>query len=116
MGLIHTILTSKTPIYTYVKGYANSCGFLLFICGHKRFIGKYDIIMYHQYSWGNYGKYQELVEHREIEDRYNKINDELVLQQTKITKEQLDNANKLKKDWYMFADEAIRLGCADEIY
>ena len=36
-GLLGVIGKSATPIHTIVTGAAMSCGFLILICGHKRF-------------------------------------------------------------------------------
>lgn len=49
-SLIDIILNSKTPIYTYCKGYAMSAGFKIFLAGHKRFVSKHATLLYHQLS------------------------------------------------------------------
>lgn len=116
LGLMQTILSSKTPIYTYVKGYAMSAGFWLFICGHKRFIGKYDTILYHQLHCNRSGKYQDLVEDRVQMDWLQNTLENIIIEHTKITKEKLLEIKEKKIDWCIHCDEAIALGCADEKY
>ena len=37
-GLIDIILASKTPIYTYCLGYAQSAAFNIFLAGHKKIL------------------------------------------------------------------------------
>ena len=49
-GLIDIILASKTPIYTYCLGYAQSAAFNIFLAGHKRFCLEHSVFMYHQMS------------------------------------------------------------------
>ena len=68
-SLVDIMLNSKTPIYTYSTGYANSCGFLIFIAGTKRFITKHTKMCCHQFSGGAIGMYQDIKEKVEDLDR-----------------------------------------------
>lgn len=45
--IVSTIENSKTPIYTYVEGYAMSMGLPIYLAGHKRFLGKFATLLYH---------------------------------------------------------------------
>lgn len=114
-SLIHVIESSQTPIYTYCTGYAYSAGFLIFIAGHKRFMGKHALVMYHILSGGNCGNFKELEAHMElltgIQDRIEKH----VMEKTKIPAHKLKNIRDTKKDWYIRPKEAIKLGIADRI-
>lgn len=115
-SLITLIEASKTPIYTYCTGYAMSAAFMIFIVGHKRFIGKHAKLMYHQLSGDTYGTYQDM---QELTDEcfkdYAKIKT-YVMKHTKISKEKLNEVRLHKMDWYMNAQEAIKYGCADAYY
>ena len=44
-----------------------------------------------------------------------KLLEELVLKDTKITKERLKEVNEKKQDWWMDTEEALKLGVIDEI-
>lgn len=114
-GLIDIIKDSKTPIYTYCTSYAMSAGFKIFLAGHKRFCTKHATFMYHQMSCRRSGKYQDLVEDREEIDFLNKQNEDYVLERTKITRERIDEIRQKKKDVYIHAEEALKLGIVDEI-
>lgn len=114
-GLIDIIRESKTPIYTYCTGYAMSAGFKIFLAGHKRFCTKHATFMYHQMGCYRSGKYQDLVEDREEMDYLNKQNEDYVLERTKITRGYIDEVRQKKKDVYIHAEEALKLGIVDEI-
>lgn len=114
-SLISVIEVSKTPVYTYCTGYAMSAGFMIFIAGHKRFIGTHAQLMYHQLSSGVIGTAQEIAECFEAtEQEYIKI-EAYVLQHTKIPRKKLRDVKERKQDWYIDPKEAIALGIADEV-
>ena len=114
-GLIDIIEKSKTPIHTYCTGYAMSAGFKIFLAGHKKFCTRHATFMYHQMGCRRSGKYQDLVEDRKEMDFLNKQNEDYVLERTKMTREYIDEVRQKKKDVYIHADEALKLGIVDEI-
>lgn len=114
-SLIDIILSSKTPIYTYCTGYAMSAGFQIFLAGHKRFISKHVKLLYHQVSGCNWGKYMDMKQDIINIERDQKEIVKYILSRTKITKERIDEVVEKKINWYIYAEEAIKLGVADEI-
>jgi ATP-dependent Clp protease protease subunit len=115
LGLLAIMDESKTPIHTYVTGAAMSCGFMLLIHGHKRFAYKHATPLYHQVSSGTMGKVKDMEEKLEEAKRLQGILEKLTLEKTKISAKKLEKVYKTKKDWYMTAKEAIKLGVVDEI-
>ncbi|MFA5067667.1 MAG: ATP-dependent Clp protease proteolytic subunit [Candidatus Izemoplasmatales bacterium] len=114
-GLISIMESSKTEIETYITGTAMSCGFMISICGHKRFCYKLSTPMYHQVSSGLFGTIKQMEDEIvEVKRLQNKL-EEIVLRKTKISQEQLKKIYKKKKDWYMTPNEALELGVVDEI-
>src|ERR1035437_1650609 len=114
-GLLSIIENSITPIYTIVTGAAMSCGFMILICGHKRFAYKLATPLYHSVSHGAYGQAKALEESLvETKRLQNKV-EEITLRRTKITKKKLKDVYEKKFDWYMTSDEALKLGVVDEI-
>lgn len=113
---IGIIESSKTPIYTVCTGIAQSAAFFIFISGHKRYIGKYAELMYHQLSDGTWGTYTD------IKQDVNKIRkdqvklEEYVCKKTALSRKELIKIRDEKRDRYIGANEAIRLKCADYIY
>lgn len=114
-GLLSIMEASKTPIHTIATGAAMSCGFMILISGHKRFGYTRCTPMYHQASSGGSGKVKELEEDLIETKRLQKMIERVTLEKTKISKEQLKANYKLKKDWFMTAEEALKLKVIDKI-
>lgn len=115
LGLIGTIRSSKTPVWTHATGAAMSAGFLLLISGWKRIASKYSTMMYHQLSSLSWGKLEGMKDDLKENKRLQKVIDEIVISNTKIAKKKLKEINTLKKDWFITSQEALELGIIDEI-
>lgn len=115
MGLISIMEKSKVPIHTIATGAAMSCGFMMLIFGHKRFAYENATPMYHQVSSGAWGKVQDMEERIAETKRLQNLFEELTIRKTKISKEKLDDIREKKFDWFMTAEEALKLGVIDEI-
>lgn len=114
-GLLSVMERSQTPIHTIVTGCAMSCGFMMLICGHKRFAHKLSTPLYHQVSSGAWGTVKELEESVQESKRLQKTLETIVKDKTDITKKKLREILETKKDWYMTAEEALELNVVDEI-
>lgn len=114
-ALIDIMLNSKTPIHTYCTGYAMSAACKIFLAGHKRFVSKHATLLYHQMSCWRGGKYQDLVEDRAEMDWLQTAIEEYVLSRTKLSEEEMHKIREKKIDFYIHAEDAVRLGFADEI-
>lgn len=114
-GLLSIMEGSKTPIHTIVTGCAMSCGFMILICGHRRFAYPLATPMYHQVGSGFHGKVKDMEEdYMEAKRLQTKI-EEITLKKTKITPKKLEKIYTRKIDWHMTPDEALKLGVIDEI-
>jgi ATP-dependent Clp protease protease subunit len=114
-GLLSVMETSRTPIHTIVTGAAMSCGFMMLICGHKRFAYELSTPLYHQVGTGFSGKVKDMEEELKETKRVQAKIEEIVLRKTKITKEKLKEIYDSKRDWAMDASKALKLGVVDEI-
>ncbi len=114
-GLLGVIGKSATPIHTIVTGAAMSCGFLILICGHKRFGYEHSTPLYHQVSTGFFGKVQDMEESLQEVKRLQKKIEDITIKRTSISRGKLKEVLKNKVDWYMPAKEALNLGVIDEI-
>lgn len=112
-ALIDVILSSETPVYVINQGYQYSMGFLIGLAGHKRFAMPHAKFLMHdgsQFIYNSGAKAQDQMEfNKRMEERIKKY----VLSRTKITSEMYDS--QMRKEWYMFADEAKKLGVTDYI-
>lgn len=115
LGLLAIMDDSSTPIHTYVTGAAMSCGFMILIHGHRRFAYKHATPLYHQVSSAAFGKVKDMEEKLEETKRLQELLERLTLEKTKITAKKLERIYKTKKDWYMTAEEALKLKVVDEI-
>lgn len=114
-GLIGVMDSSKTPIHTIVTGAAMSCGFIILIHGDKRFAYKHATPLYHQVSTGYMGKIKDIEERLEEGKRLQEKIEALTIERTKITKKKLKKILENKVDWFMTAEEAVKLGVIDKI-
>lgn len=112
-ALIDVILSSETPVYVINQGYQYSMGFLIGLAGHKRYAMPHAKFLMHdgsQFIYNSGAKAQDQMEfNKRMEERIKKY----VLSRTKITSEMYDS--QMRKEWYMFADEAKKLGVTDYI-
>jgi ATP-dependent Clp protease protease subunit len=114
-GLLSVMERSQTPIHTIVTGCAMSCGFMILISGHARFAHKLSTPLYHQVSSGMAGTARSMQEKLQETKRLQKTLESIVLEKTKIPKKKLKEIFQTKKDWYMSAEEAKKLGVVDTI-
>jgi len=115
LGLIDVIIASKTPIHTYALGTVMSCALLVALVGHKRFAYKHSTFMYHQISLGDWDIAKNLEEDLIETKRLHKLIEEMVLNKTTITKEQIEDVHNHKRDWYISPGEALKYKIIDQI-
>jgi ATP-dependent Clp protease protease subunit len=114
LSLIDIVIHSATPIYTICTGYAMSAGFLIFICGAKRFMTPRATLMIHQISGGFKGKIGDIEVGLEEYQRVETIINNLIFERTKVTPKMMEKNRKQKEDWFLNTTEAIKLCCCDE--
>lgn len=111
--LIDIILDSKTPVYTVNLGYQYSMGFLIGLAGHKRFATRNAKFLMHDGSNFVYGSGTKVQDQMEFQKRVEARIKDYILSRSKLTGEEYDN--KLRVEWYLFADEAKEKGFTDYI-
>lgn len=114
-SIIGVMLNSKTPIYTYCMGYAMSAGFKIFLAGHKRFMSKNAVLMYHQTSTRISGKLNDLIEDVDETKRVYAQYEYFVAERTKIPLEKLHEIADKKTSWYIRSGEAEKYEIAEII-
>ena len=115
LTMVDAIKMSKTPVITINTGTAFSGGFFVFIAGHKRVSYPNATFLFHEGSTGGGGP-QDAGKFRNYASFYDKMLEKLkvlTLENTKI-KEEVYDKHKLD-DWWIFAEEAMKLGICDEI-
>lgn len=116
LAICDIIKQSKTPIHTIAIGSAMSMGFWIYLTGHKRYIGEHATLMFHDISQGTADKTagikQELNEALRLQDII--LNE--ITSTSLIKEETLRDYITRKAEWYIPADEAIKLKLADGYY
>lgn len=113
--LVDAIENSKTPVYTYVRGYAMSMGLPIFLAGKKRFLGKRASLLYHELRGGAHGTRQEVKRLDKEYDRLQKLYDDYIVSKTSITQEYLEELQEKITDWYIGFEDAKKFNMFDEV-
>lgn len=115
-ALIDIIRNSKTPIYTIALGAAMSMGMLIYTVGHKRFVGEYATLMFHDVSSAVADKLESIQDRISELKRIQAMICTVVTYNSKVSLEQLAYKLNQKEDWYISAKEALHLGLAEDYF
>ena len=113
LHVIDMIRLSKTPIYTIGMGRVYSAGGLLLMAGHKRYIFSHTSCLIHDGSSGAIGSIGKMLDNLEFTKRLEEKMKQYILTSTHITDEMY--TQNYRRDWFLFSEEMIELGIADEI-
>lgn len=108
-----SIKLSKTPIWTINIGTAYSGGFLIAICGDRRYAYPHASYLFHEGATGNSAdanKFRNFADFYQIQLEQLK---DIILKHTSITSEKYKE--KQRDDWWITADEAVDLEICDVI-
>ena len=108
-----SIKLSKTPIWTINIGTAYSGGFLIAICGDRRYAYPHASYLFHEGATGNSAdanKFRNFADFYQIQLEQLK---DIILEHTSITSEKYKE--KQRDDWWITADEALDLEICDVI-
>lgn len=114
-NLVSVIENSKTPIHTYVEGFAMSMALPIYLAGHKRFLGKYATLLYHELRGQAAGTRQEVKRLDKEYDRLQKMYDDYITSRSLITQDILNKHQESINDWYIGLEEAKKYKLFDEI-
>jgi ATP-dependent Clp endopeptidase proteolytic subunit ClpP len=97
------------------QGYAASMGAILLQTGDTRWIGAQSYLMIHEISAGTGGKIGDMKDDVDFYDRIcDRVVDIFVSRSGKITKAAFKKKWQ-RTDWWLLADESLKLGFVDEI-
>ncbi len=113
LAVVDTIRNLRSEVHTYVDGAAASAATIMSVVGKKRFIGKNSMMLIHQLSTANYGKYSELEDDMENNRRLMKTIKDIYKQYTKVPMKQIDDI--LKHDLWFDSSKCLELGLVDQI-
>jgi len=118
-SLYHTLYimdlidSMNTPVYTYIDGFAASAATLLSVVGKKRYMTKNSLMLIHQLSGSESGKFNELQDQMSNMSILMKIIMNIYLTKTNIDEETLTVL--LQKDLWLDSKTCLEYGLVDEI-
>lgn len=111
--IIDLIQNIQTPVHTYVDGFAASAATLFSVVGEKRYMTKNSLMLIHQLSGSEAGKYEELKDQMENLGSLMKIIKKTYLSNSNLNEGTLDLL--LTKDIWLDSDTCLKYGLIDEI-
>lgn len=116
MGLYDVVTNSKTPVHTICTGKAFSMGFVIWMAGAKRLMGKNATLMFHDLSTMTYGKTEDLKCTLAEMTRLQKLIVDEIVAKSEVKEEKLREIISKQGEWYIPSSEALELKLADDYY
>ena len=111
--IVDLIQKLKTPVYTYIDGFSASAATLISVVGEKRYMTKNSLMLIHQLSGADSGKFNELQDQMTNMNILMKIIRTIYLNNTHLD---IDTLNiLLQKDLWLESDVCLEYGLIDEI-
>jgi ATP-dependent Clp endopeptidase proteolytic subunit ClpP len=101
-------------ITTVTRGMAASMGGVLLQSGHERVMGKNSYMLIHEVSSIGYGKISEMEDELKYIKRLQDRLLDILAERSTLSKAQISTRWK-RKDWWLSAEDAVKLGFADRI-
>ena len=116
LALVDTIKQSKTPVHTISIGSSMSMGLWIYLAGHKRFVGENATLMFHDISTVVWDKTEGIKQEVKEMERLQAMLSQHITSTSLVKQETLDDYITRKAEWYIPADEALKLKLADGYY
>lgn len=116
LGILSSIINSVTPVWTYNEGTISySMALLLFLAGHRRHMGRFSFLLYHELRGASDTK--TLAESKVVLEHHNEMQDmmdKFIVERTSIPIKKLRDKRKHNKDWYISYSVAKEYNMFDE--
>lgn len=116
LAIYDVIQHSKTPVYTVALGWCMSAGLWIFMAGNTRLVGEHATLMFHDVKGWVFDKTEGLKQELKEATRLSKMYCDSIIASSKVTQDTLDDYIVRKAEWYIPADEAIKLKIAHKYY
>lgn len=116
LALVDVIKQSKTPVHTISIGSSMSMGLWIYLAGHKRYIGENATLMFHDVANWVWDKTETIKQELNESLRLQKIICNEITSTSSVKQSTLDDYITRKAEWYIPADEAIKLKLANGYY
>lgn len=108
-----TIKGLDVPVYSVVEGGAASAATLISVVCHKRIIRPSSFMLIHQLSSINWGKYEELKDDMQNNEKLMEVIYNTYEEYTKLPRKKIEGI--LKRDLWFDSKECLKFGLVDEI-
>ena len=115
LSLYDVIKNSDTKVDVTCFGKIMSMGIPILLASKTRKAYRNTTFMIHEVSSLSIGKIADMEDEVQETKRLNKILFDIIQNETKITADKLREIYEKKKDWYLTAEEALKLGIITEI-
>ena len=115
MSLYDVIESSNTPIEVICTGKIMSMGVIVALGAEVRKAYRNTTFMIHQLSGLSFGTLREMEDSVAEASRINEMLFNIIKSKTLVTEEQLNEVLQQKKDGFLTAEEALRLGILTDI-
>lgn len=102
------------PVITRAYGEVCSCGFVLFCMGDERYVGNNASLMYHEVSYGIWGKGSEVKCYQKYTEKLQKRLDKLIASKTGVKLKTLKAWRESAQDKWLDPKEAVEMGIATD--
>ena len=113
LSIVDTIKSCKSPVHTYIDGFAASAATLISVVGKKRFATQHSFMLIHQQRMMWEGKHADFIDEIENQKHVTETIQKIYLDHTKMKEKELQSI--LKRELHMPASECLKLGLIDEI-
>jgi ATP-dependent Clp protease protease subunit len=115
LSLYDAIKNSKTCVDITCFGKIMSMGIIILLASKTRKAYRNTTFMIHEISSFGMGKVADVEESVEEAKRLNKLLFDIIEKETNISKSKLEEVYNRKQDWFITAEEALKLGLITEI-
>jgi len=113
LSTLDTIRNTKCDVITIIEGCAASAGTMISIVGKKRWMQKHSYMLIHQLSSSSWGKYSELVDDMENNNKLMEMIKTLYKEYSRVPPLELEEI--LKHDLWWNAETCLEYGLVDKI-
>ena len=113
LSIVDTIKSCRSPVHTYIDGFAASAATLISVVGKKRFATPNSFMLIHQQRMIWEGKHADFIDEIENQKHVTETIQKIYLDHTKMKEKELQSI--LKRELHMPASECLKLGLIDEI-
>lgn len=116
IAIFNALKASKADITIYIDCLAASTASIIAACGRTVKMSRYARILIHKPTGGVWGNADEIKNYQEQLVQIENTICDIYSKRTKLTPEEIRSTYMDGKDHWLNADEAVRLGFADEVY